>query len=285
MISSRTPVTHEVRSNPNRGPVHWFRTSVDPLLDEGGRVVRLAGTTQDVTETRRAEEELRRANRELLMLSRVHQALVRSIEESDLVAQFCRILADTAGYHAVCVGSLDATVPDGVHLTGLTSHEAAAPGLAPLAGAAASERAMVRGDVDGRAGVAYSLRIGADVASALVILAPDDRDLDDAEVALIGELAADLAFGVHALRARTAHRVVQDALVRSEARFRATFEQAAVGVAHVSPEGRFIRVNRRLAEITGYSGDDLVRGTLAESHIPTASQPTRTIVRSCSRAS
>jgi chemotaxis protein methyltransferase CheR len=42
-------------------------------------------------------------------------------------------------------------------------------------------------------------------------------------------------------------------LKESEARFRATFEQAAVGVAHVSPDGKFLRVNSKFCEIVGYS--------------------------------
>jgi PAS domain S-box-containing protein len=45
---------------------------------------------------------------------------------------------------------------------------------------------------------------------------------------------------------------------RSEARFVATFEQAAVGIALVSPEGRWIRVNRRLCEIVGYPMEELL---------------------------
>jgi len=44
----------------------------------------------------------------------------------------------------------------------------------------------------------------------------------------------------------------------SEHRFRSTFEQAAVGVAHVSPEGRFLRVNQRLCEMLGHSQDELL---------------------------
>jgi diguanylate cyclase (GGDEF)-like protein/PAS domain S-box-containing protein len=34
-------------------------------------------------------------------------------------------------------------------------------------------------------------------------------------------------------------------------RFEATFEQAAVGIAHVSPEGRFLRVNEKFCQIAG----------------------------------
>ena len=46
-------------------------------------------------------------------------------------------------------------------------------------------------------------------------------------------------------------------LGESERRFRATFEQAAVGVAHVGTDGRWLRVNGKLCEITGYSREEL----------------------------
>jgi diguanylate cyclase (GGDEF)-like protein/PAS domain S-box-containing protein len=43
----------------------------------------------------------------------------------------------------------------------------------------------------------------------------------------------------------------------SEERFRSTFEQAAVGIAHISWEGRYLRWNRRYAEIAGYSLEEI----------------------------
>ncbi len=48
------------------------------------------------------------------------------------------------------------------------------------------------------------------------------------------------------------------ALADSEARFRATFENAAVGIAHVAPDGRLLRVNEALCRIFGYPADELV---------------------------
>jgi PAS domain S-box-containing protein len=50
---------------------------------------------------------------------------------------------------------------------------------------------------------------------------------------------------------------VLELLQRSEERFRATFEQAAVGMAHVGLSGQWLRVNRRLCEIVGYSRQEL----------------------------
>ena len=50
----------------------------------------------------------------------------------------------------------------------------------------------------------------------------------------------------------------------SEERFRATFEQAAVGIAHVAPDGSWIRVNDRLCEIVGYPREELLEKTFQE---------------------
>src|ERR671916_147865 len=57
---------------------------------------------------------------------------------------------------------------------------------------------------------------------------------------------------------RTERSRAEEALGRSEARFRATFEQAAVGIAHVALDGRWIRVNDKLCEIVGYSHEELL---------------------------
>ena len=56
----------------------------------------------------------------------------------------------------------------------------------------------------------------------------------------------------------------ETALRESEERFRATFEQAAVGIAHVSPDGRFLRINRKFCEIVGYSHEELLERTFQD---------------------
>jgi len=54
------------------------------------------------------------------------------------------------------------------------------------------------------------------------------------------------------------------ALRESEERFRAIFEQAAVGISQVAPDGRWLRVNQKLCEIAGYSQEELLRRTFQE---------------------
>jgi len=54
------------------------------------------------------------------------------------------------------------------------------------------------------------------------------------------------------------------ALRESEERYRLTFEKAAVGIAHTSKAGHFLRVNPKLCEIVGYSPETLRKLTMRE---------------------
>ena len=53
-------------------------------------------------------------------------------------------------------------------------------------------------------------------------------------------------------------------IAESERRFRATFEQAAVGIAHVGLDGRWLRVNQPLCDMLGYSTEELMQLTFAD---------------------
>ncbi|MGO9532720.1 MAG: PAS domain S-box protein [Syntrophobacteraceae bacterium] len=62
----------------------------------------------------------------------------------------------------------------------------------------------------------------------------------------------------------TERRATEMALLESEELYRITFELAAVGIAHLTPDGRWLRVNHRLCEITGYSREELLRKQFQE---------------------
>ena len=57
-------------------------------------------------------------------------------------------------------------------------------------------------------------------------------------------------------------------LLLSEGRFRAVFEQAAVGVAMVAPDGRWLLVNRRLCDLLGCTMEELTQRSLQQTVHP-----------------
>lgn len=99
-----------------------------------------------------------------------------------------------------------------------------------------------------------------------------------ADQELVTEVAGQLAVVLHQMQLanklaqRTASLVAKnDELQRTEATlryqeklFRSTFEQAAVGIAHVAPNGQWLRVNQRLCEILGYSAAELLQHTFQD---------------------
>jgi PAS domain S-box-containing protein len=67
------------------------------------------------------------------------------------------------------------------------------------------------------------------------------------------------------LGAANAHRwFTQAASQVSDFQFRTTFERAAIGMAHVSPDGTFIRVNENFCETVGYPSAELLRCTFVD---------------------
>jgi PAS domain S-box-containing protein len=64
------------------------------------------------------------------------------------------------------------------------------------------------------------------------------------------------------LRDVTERRRVEEELRRSGEELRSLFDLSAIGMAQVSPEGRYLRVNRKYCQMLGYSEQELLRLTL-----------------------
>jgi PAS domain S-box-containing protein len=91
----------------------------------------------------------------------------------------------------------------------------------------------------------YLRKDGSTVWVALTLVVERDRDGRPLyEIAIYDDI--------------TGRKHAEEALRESEARFRETFELAGSGMAHVSLEGRFLRVNRRLCDIMGRSEAELI---------------------------
>lgn len=68
----------------------------------------------------------------------------------------------------------------------------------------------------------------------------------------------NLMYYVAQMQDITERKRVEQALRDSEERFRSAFDYASIGKALVSPDGRWLKVNRMVSKITGYSEEELL---------------------------
>ncbi|MDO9107109.1 MAG: PAS domain S-box protein [Methylovulum sp.] len=63
---------------------------------------------------------------------------------------------------------------------------------------------------------------------------------------------------------RSQRKLAADLVSQSEARYAATFEQAAMGIALLTPDGRWLRANQKLCDMVGYSHAELLTKTFQD---------------------
>jgi len=78
------------------------------------------------------------------------------------------------------------------------------------------------------------------------------------QIVLVKDLQGQPQFWQGIMLDITARKRAQDALYESEERFRKAFQYSAIGMALVSLEGRWLKVNSAFCSIVGYSEDELL---------------------------
>ena len=104
------------------------------------------------------------------------------------------------------------------------------------------------------AGWALGRRATSRLMRQVNALAEPDLDAPAEEIDDIVEIAA----------VRTRLHAHVGALRTSEARFEGTFDQAAMGIALVAPDGRWLRVNNKLCSIVGYTQEEMLTKTFQD---------------------
>jgi len=263
----------------------------DPMPRPRGRppkaetpVPSIAGLPPTVQERQDRERRMARAYWTLAQASR---ALVRATCEQDLLQQLCRLLVQVGEYQMAWVGyaiddaehsvrcmaqaGFDDGYLDSVHISWADAPHGRGPtGTAIRTGkpvvnrnsetdpnfAPWREQAIERGFASA---IALPLVLSTGRLGALVVYSAKVDAFDADEEELLSRLAEDLAFGVGALRERVRRDEAEKAVVASEELFRTAFEEALVGKALLGIDMRYVRANRALCKLLGYSADELVR--------------------------
>ena len=260
-------------------------------MSDGNGASMYFAIANDITARRRNRERMAHLSRARTVLAECNRTLAHVCDERQLLEQMCRIAAGTGGYSMAWIGMVEKnderkTITPVAHAGYGNDYRDSIPaswhdgakGDGPVSNAVRSRRTCTSQnimddptcapwrDAAARLGfascVALPLTDRADCIGCLVIYADEPYAFDGDEIALLEELAVDIAHGICASRSRVA-RLLSEASgsersgSETEQCFRATFNQAAVGITHTTLEGRFLRVNRKFCEMLGYEETEL----------------------------
>ena len=267
------PITVAYRIARPDGSVRWIQSTSFPVRNEAGQIDRRAGICEDVTEQVRAEQNLRRHNRELAFLNQASCAFAATLDLDRLLADVAEETRLLLGAVACSVWLRDATTQELVcrHATGPQGHVVRGWRLAPgegLAGwvAAHGESLIVPDaaadhrhfrDVDQATGLdlrsilAVPLRAKQDVVGVIQVLHTEVGRFQPADQALLEPLAAAAAIAIDNAR-----------LYQETDRLRAFNENIVQsmqeGILLEDAAGHTTFVNPAAAELLGYRPHELI---------------------------
>jgi PAS domain S-box-containing protein len=243
------------------------------LRDANGRMVSLSSQVLDITERKQAEMNL-------TFLAEISQDLAGLNSVDEIMGTVGAKFAEYLDLSRCAFVEINEAADEAVVLRDW--HRDDAPDLVGVyrigdfvtsefqEASRAGELFVVRdttADLRANAGKFAELKVGSFVSAPLIrdgqwrfllgAFHSTAHDWRDDEIELIRELTTRIWARLGRVRA-------QEALRRSEERYRATFDNAAVGIAHVGLDGRFLRFNDAVCAITGYSREELVTKTFTD---------------------
>jgi len=116
----------------------------------------------------------------------------------------------------------------------------------------------------GRGGITARLQYRGKTYGLLCASVPASLITEAEERSLFKDIADDVAFALHKIELEEYHKQAEEALMASENRYRALFDGANDGMLVRDLEGNIIITNSAMAELTGYTIDELRRMNISQ---------------------
>jgi len=240
-IATVSVYTLECRLRRSDGLYRWWLIRGVPIKDANGALVKWFGTNTDVHDLKLAELEISRINRALQMLSNCNEALIRAEDEQELLVQICKVAVENGGYRMAWVGYAQNDAARSITPMGhagtedgylseikVSWNEAEVPGIGPAGQVIRTGQPVVCEDAEQDPGFApwleparrrgyrgvivLPLRDTTRTFGLLGLYTSAVKHTSAEELALLQQMADDVAFGIGNLRAQLERRRLQSAV-------------------------------------------------------------------------
>jgi diguanylate cyclase (GGDEF)-like protein/PAS domain S-box-containing protein len=89
------------------GAIHWIEYRAFPILDDTGRLIRIASIASDISDRKAAKARIAQLNRVHAMLSGISSSMVRAGNRTDLFAGVCQVAVNAGGFLIAWIGIVD----------------------------------------------------------------------------------------------------------------------------------------------------------------------------------
>jgi len=259
--------------------VRWISVSAAPLINATGEPDGVVGTFSDITERKRAEEQMTHLNTILRAVRSVNQLITRKKDRHGLLQGACDNLTETRGYYHAWIALMDdsgrvvASAEAALdkkflpmleqlkcgQLTNCARRALRAPDVVAIEDPSSNcgdcplkERYYDRGVMTVRLESPWGK-----IHGLLCVSLPTNMAKNKEEQSLFQEVARDIAFALYNIELEEERKRMEEALRESEEKYRSLYESSKDGIVSCDMQGNFLDANGAFLDMLGYTIEEV----------------------------
>jgi PAS domain S-box-containing protein len=293
-IGKQVEVRHRRRDT---GETWMASYNYAPIRDNHGAITGSVVVARDVTESKRAEANLRRLNRVYAVLSAINEALVRQNDSRTMLQNACSIAVEKGNFRMAWVGMpnektgflepvASAGPSEGYLKQAVIDFRNPARATGPAARAFHTGQRVVCGDINHefyrpwkkfaislgyRSIASFPLTIEGRVKGVFNLYSSEIGFFDEEELRLLEEMAMDISFALEVNQLEERRQTAEENLQTRERQLSIMYESMHDMLMYLAVEAedtyRFVSVNSAFVETTGLQREQVV-GKLVKEVMP-----------------
>lgn len=252
----------------------YLSTSI--VKDSENNAIALIGVAMDITERKRAEEEIYRLNRIYTLLSNINQALVRIKDKRQLFETACKIAIDDGKFKMSWIGLFDEQSGelkveyshgfDDGYLDEVIMNKKNYPnGIKPISELIAAGKALIFNDIEKldanlfwrqqalkrgyKSNIIFPLKVFGNIIGIYSLFSCQAGFFEEKEIKLLEEMSEDISFALETMELEKKRK-------ESESLFYTLADNSPVGIFRTNASGYTTYVNPKWCQLAGMKAEE-----------------------------